>query len=85
MGNERIDAAGMPTVHFLATAAAGDLCWAWNALTNPAQLRTEERHAECLAGARQTMAALERRFRYGIDYVESDCSGRMLPVEGAVR
>lgn len=53
-----------------------DLCISWNSATNPAVLRTDEEHAAKRAEAKQLLAELRRRFREGIDYVESE-SGRL--------
>lgn len=56
-----------------------ELCHDWNVATNPAKLRTEDEHKECQEKARRAMAEIERRYRYGVHYTESDHTGRLIP------
>ena len=65
----------------LNTGSISVLCWVWNLLTNPAKLRTEEQHEQARVDAKAVMSALKRRFTYGIDYTESEYSGRLIPCE----
>lgn len=65
----------------LDTGSVSTLCWVWNLLTNPAKLRTEEQHEQARVDAKVVMSAIERRFTRGIDYTESEYSGRLIPRE----
>ena len=46
-------------------------------LTNPAKLRSEEEHELCRSEAREILDAIRRRFILGVDYDESESSGRL--------
>ena len=63
----------------MTSRVCSDLCWQWNAATNPAVLRTDDEHKAKREEARRILAELRHSFREGIDFVESD-SGRMLPI-----
>lgn len=60
----------------IVSLSCSSLCSAWNEATNPAKLRTEEEHIEKRAEAKILLAELRRRFREGIDFIESESSGR---------
>lgn len=63
---------------FLDTASCSDLCWAWCSATSPSKLRTAAEHGSCRIEAKRLRDAIERRFTYGIDYIESDSTGRLI-------
>lgn len=56
------------------------LCWRWNALTDPSDLRTDEEHAWCRDEAARVQAAIVRRFIQGVDYEASEYTGRLIPL-----
>lgn len=59
------------------------LCAIYNRASNPAKFRSDNEHKRARLLTRLARAHIERQYRYGVDYIESDTSGRYWPTRYA--